>query len=196
MSYPTIIKDVMATARFTRQAIMDSFLKLLCEKPLDKITVKDIVEDCGVNRKTFYYYFQDIYALADQAFRAQVEKISEANPTGEYSLRESIKAFVRFIEKNRTAAIHTYRSMGFGETGQLLYRKCVENLPEYIKKRLSHNVPDEDVAILSQVYACAISGMLVRWMEGGMNEVPYHMIDRIFVLMDGMIDVAEKTGRD
>ena len=48
---------------FTKKAIADSFLKLLREKPLDKITIKDIVEDCGINRNTFYYHFEDIPAL-------------------------------------------------------------------------------------------------------------------------------------
>ena len=51
-------------SKFTKQAIYASFLKFLNEKPLDKITVKDIVDDCGINRKTFYYYFQDMYDLA------------------------------------------------------------------------------------------------------------------------------------
>ena len=45
---------------FTKQAIIHSFLKLLKEKPLEKITIKYIVEDCGINRNTFYYYFSDI----------------------------------------------------------------------------------------------------------------------------------------
>ena len=44
-------------ASFTRKAIMDSCLRLLEERPVDKITVKDIVEDCGINRNTFYYHF-------------------------------------------------------------------------------------------------------------------------------------------
>ena len=42
---------------FTQKAIKESFIKLLNEKPLHQITVKDIVEDCGVNRNTFYYHF-------------------------------------------------------------------------------------------------------------------------------------------
>lgn len=40
-------------ANFTKKAIRDSFVKLLNEKPISQITVKDIVEDCGVNRNTF-----------------------------------------------------------------------------------------------------------------------------------------------
>ena len=52
-----------AVSHFTRDAIKDSFIKMLGEKRLDHITVKDSVVDCGVSRKTFYYYFEDIYDL-------------------------------------------------------------------------------------------------------------------------------------
>ena len=47
-------------ASFTKKAIRDSFVKLLNEKPLSQITIRDIVDDCGVNRNTFYYYYQDL----------------------------------------------------------------------------------------------------------------------------------------
>ena len=47
-------------AGFTKEIIIQTLLELLNEKPLAKITVKDIVERCGVNRNTFYYHFRDI----------------------------------------------------------------------------------------------------------------------------------------
>lgn len=50
-------------ANFTRKAIKDTFLKLLNQRPLTQITVKDIVEDCGINRNSFYYHFEDLPAL-------------------------------------------------------------------------------------------------------------------------------------
>ena len=46
-------KGEYCMANFTKKAIRDSFVKLLNEKPISQITVKDIVEDCGVNRNTF-----------------------------------------------------------------------------------------------------------------------------------------------
>lgn len=49
--------------QLTKKAIVNSFIKLLNEKPLDKITVKNIAEDCGINRNTFYYHFSDIREL-------------------------------------------------------------------------------------------------------------------------------------
>lgn len=47
-------------AGFTKKAIRESFVKLLSEKPFSQITVRDIVEDCGVSRNTFYYYYNDL----------------------------------------------------------------------------------------------------------------------------------------
>ena len=50
-------------SQVTKRALAASLIKLLSQKPLDKVTVKDIIEDCGVNRQTFYYHFKDIYDL-------------------------------------------------------------------------------------------------------------------------------------
>ena len=52
-------------ANFTKQAIKASFIKLLNEQPLNKISVRSIVEDCGINRNSFYYHFQDIYSVLE-----------------------------------------------------------------------------------------------------------------------------------
>lgn len=60
---------------FTKKAIIDSFLRIASKKSLDKITVRDIVDDCGVNRNTFYYYFQDIYAVLEEICRNGVEHV-------------------------------------------------------------------------------------------------------------------------
>ena len=62
-------------ANFTSKAIKASFLKLLNEKPLNKISVKDIVEDCGINRNSFYYHFQDIPALLEEMIREKAAEI-------------------------------------------------------------------------------------------------------------------------
>ena len=52
-------------AQTTKRALEASLKKLLPRKPLNKITINDITEDCGVNRMTFYYHFQDIYDLIE-----------------------------------------------------------------------------------------------------------------------------------
>ena len=54
---------------FTKKAIKETFIELLDERPLNKITVKDIVEACGINRNSFYYHFEDLPALVEERRR-------------------------------------------------------------------------------------------------------------------------------
>ena len=62
-------------ANFTKRAIKSSFMKLLNEQPLSKISVRDIVEDCGINRNSFYYHFQDIPSLIEEIIKEEADKI-------------------------------------------------------------------------------------------------------------------------
>ena len=82
---------------FTRKAIMESFLKLLDARPLNKITIKDIVEDCGINRNTFYYHFEDIPALVEAALET-VEQVSaltlEEILAADHAAREAVRAHI------------------------------------------------------------------------------------------------------
>ena len=83
---------------FTKTAIMDAFLQLLEERPMERITVQDIVQRCGVSRNTFYYHYGDIYALLEAVFRRDVQRFRDAHPPGEPAtegllrLMESVKA--------------------------------------------------------------------------------------------------------
>ena len=52
-------------SQMTKRALAASLKKLLADRPLDKVTVTDIAEDCGVGRQTFYYHFEDIYGLVE-----------------------------------------------------------------------------------------------------------------------------------
>ena len=65
----------------TKRAISASLKKLLCEKKLNKITVQDIADDCGINRQTFYYHFQDIYDLVEWTCIEDTEKVLKENRT-------------------------------------------------------------------------------------------------------------------
>ena len=76
-------------ANFTKPAIKASFMKLLNERPLNKISVRDIVEDCGINRNSFYYHFQDIPALLGEIITEETEKL----------ITKTIKGGTRFAKE-------------------------------------------------------------------------------------------------
>ena len=58
-------------AQETKNAIRRAFIRLLNERPIDKISIKDIAETGAVNRNTFYYYYADIYALVEDIFEME-----------------------------------------------------------------------------------------------------------------------------
>ena len=64
----------------TKEALGAALKKMMAVKPIDKITVKDLVEICGVNRQTFYYHFDDGYDLLEWVFEADAENAVEAEP--------------------------------------------------------------------------------------------------------------------
>ena len=69
---------------FTKKAIKETFIKLLDERPLNQITVKDIVEDCGINRNSFYYHYADLPALLEEVV---AEDLKESPPWRRASTR-------------------------------------------------------------------------------------------------------------
>ena len=95
-------------SQITKRAIEASLKKLLLTKPLDKITISDITNDCGINRMTFYYHFKDIYDLVEWACVEDAKKALEGRKNYkdweqglcgvfEYVLRD--KAFILSVYK-------------------------------------------------------------------------------------------------
>lgn len=75
--------------------------KLLLEKPLNKITINDITEDCGVNRMTFYYHFKDIYDLVDWILAEDAAKAMEGR-RGFGTWSEAYLDVLRQLQDNKT----------------------------------------------------------------------------------------------
>lgn len=94
---------------FTKQAIKRSFMKLLNERPVSRITVKDIVEDCGINRNSFYYHYQDLPSMVEEIIIEETNEIIRRHPTVD-SLEEGLDVAVSFALKNKRAALHLYHS--------------------------------------------------------------------------------------
>ena len=95
---------------FTRQIILQTLTELMNEKPLSKITVKDIVERCGVNRNTFYYHFQDIPDAVEAMVREELDEILTSQQAPE-SVSECMEILVNAVQKNKKAMVHLYRSI-------------------------------------------------------------------------------------
>ena len=93
----------------TKQAIRQAFIELLNERPLDKISVKDIAERSTVNRNTFYYYYADIYALVEEIFQTETQLFME-KLRSYASWEEAFREATAFVSENKRAVHHLFNS--------------------------------------------------------------------------------------
>ena len=156
-------------ASFTRKAIMDSFIKLLNERPLNQITVKDIVEDCGVNRNSFYYHFADIPTLLNQIVTEHADRIIEEHASAS-SLEECVAAMVEFSLENKRAALHIFRSANRDLLERHLLYICQHMVTAYAQAVFGQvDISESDKEILSRFYKCQCFGQTIEWLTSGMS---------------------------
>ena len=117
---------------FTKQAITDTFLRLLLRKPFRKITVRDIVEECGVNRTTFYYYYQDIYAIIEDLLAGilapyAAELLDEGSP-------DALRDTSDFIRIHRRALKGLWDGLGQEEIRRYVMAVLREPIEELVRR--------------------------------------------------------------
>ena len=89
---------------FTKEIIARTFTELLDQKPMSKITVKDIVEHCGVNRNTFYYHFRDIPDVVEFILKKKWDEILEA-PQERTSITECVEEMAALIREDHAECL-------------------------------------------------------------------------------------------
>ena len=157
-------------ANFTKQAIETAFLQLLNEKPLNKISVRDIVEKCGINRNSFYYHFQDIPSLIAEIITAYTDRLIEEYPTIS-TLDECCEMAFRYALQNRSAVMHIYHSVNRDLFEESAMRLCEYAVTTYIDTAFpQHQLPEADRRAVIRFIKCQLFGMCIDWISGGMQD--------------------------
>lgn len=178
--------------QYTKKMIREEFIKMLNERQLNKITVKDIAIACEINRNTFYYYYTDVYELLSEIFQTELQTvISEYNDT--LSWEESFIVAAKFALENRKAIYHIYNSMQREELVNYMYNVSGNVMNRYVEK-ISDGIlaSSEDRKLIVSFYQCALTEMVLRWIASGMKEDPDIIIRRIGYLFDGNIELSLK----
>ena len=189
VSYLLVFKGGAVLAAFTEKAIVESFIELLNEKPLDKITVKNVIDRCGVNRSTFYYYFEDIYDLLNKIFEHETGKIKES--TREYDgthWADGVMEIMSFAMDNRKAIYHVYKSVSREKLESYLNTALDDITYNSVKSKAGDiKASDEDIRLVSNVYKYAIIGLIFQWLEEGMKEEPSDIIHKLEYIANNTI---------
>lgn len=173
----------------TKRALAASLKKLLLKKPLDKITITDIAEDCEINRQTFYYHFKDIYDLIEWICLEDAAKVLDGKKTDTWQ-----KGFLQIFEAlltNRPFIMNVYHSISREQVELYLYKVTYGLLIGVIEEQAAAMcVRGEDKQFISDFYKYAFVGLVLEWIRGGMKQDPAQIIERLSLLIQGDISRA------
>ena len=176
-------------AKFTRQAIMYSLLKLLQEKSIDKITVKDICELCEINRNTFYYYYSDIYQVLEELLKFETEKSLKEDQKYESFYEDFLKRYHLIIEYKKSV-YNLYNS----KNRDLILKYFQDITEDFVEKYVYKEVKGkkllpEDIKFIIDFYSSSMIGNIFRWMRKGMQEKQEQLIYKLSVSYQATIKV-------
>lgn len=177
-------------SKFTKTAIMNSFIKLLNNNSFDDITVKDIVDDCGINRNTFYYNFDDIYALVDEILQEEINKIVEKHKPYR-SWNDGLLCAADFAVKNKKAIYHLYNSAKRPQLEKYFMRVLYDVVIEFVNKEAEETeISGEGADFIAGFYSYGLFGILERWIDTGMKGDFMSVINKTGILFDTGIKQA------
>jgi AcrR family transcriptional regulator len=181
----------------TKRLMVQSLKKYMAKKPLEKISIREITEDSGVNRQTFYYHFEDIYSMVKWMYEEEAVKLIEGLE-GVLLWQDGILQLLRYIEENKAICLCTLNSLGH----QYLKRFFYDDVHAIIEKtvysfaRQMNNVSSDYAEFLTHIYSIALAALVESWLLGEIKQTPEELIKFIDITINDQLRGAlQRNGK-
>jgi len=170
-------------ANFTEKAIVETLNELLKTRTIDRITVKDLTEACGISRNTFYYHFHDIYEVLTRDFIERADALLKAHDEDE-SWEELFMEGLSFLYDNRTTINHIYGSVDSDSLDRFLNTVVYHYTLKAVEEESGEGrFSSRTIALAADFYKNALVGAVLGWIENDMKESPEelaHLYNSVF----------------
>lgn len=172
----------------TRKAIADAYLQLLNDYTIDRITVKMITDMVGCSRKTFYYYFTDVYDLTQYVCHQRMQAFIDDSANFD-TVRKGFLALAEYLGSDRQVILNMYHGYGKEELERFSWQanyQCAKNvITRYAQER---NIAQEDLDAVIHMYTDMLFGMLVNWVNNNMDTDYMHTLDIALCALPKLLD--------
>ncbi|SEF93042.1 transcriptional regulator, TetR family [Eubacterium ruminantium] len=181
----------MAESILTKQAIARSLKELSLVKGFDKISIGEISQNCNINRQTFYYHFQDKYALLKWIYMNEllIPNMSELNFD---NWSEKLLNAMQIMVLDKAFYTNTIRHAGeyitqyLMENTKFLFVKAIDALDQ------RSTISEDERDFFAKFFSYGLCGMVVEWVHGGMVIDPYVMTEYMEKLLSSCETAAYK----
>ena len=177
-------------SQITKRALEQSLKNLLQQKPLSKITISDITEDCGISRMTFYYHFKDIYDLVEWACAEDAARALQNKKTYDTWQQGFVQSF-HAVRENKVFVMNVYRCVNREQVEKYLVPLTDQLIMGVITERAAGmTVREADQQFIAQVYSYAFVGIMLDWIRDDMRADPEELVNRLAMVIHGGITQA------
>lgn len=149
---PVSMKDIIA----------DTYAAMIRQKGVDKITVKALIQECGISRQTFYYHFQDLMEVIEWSVQRAMEHMLEQSLQAS-TPREAMEIFVSSSLKNRAMLFRLLDSNRREQVEVLIVKAIRSYLEEMIRNRAPQMTLNyQDLEALLDFYSFGVTGLLLK----------------------------------
>ena len=179
----------MANSNITKKALAQSLKELVSTKILDKITVADITDHCGVNRQTFYYHFNDKYELLSWIYNQDLFIPLTKDITFENWADKLIELF-KYMKRQKSFFMNTIKSSSnfFSEYSNKIFAELFKKA--MVDLELYKHMKEKEQDIYARFFAYGLTGVIVDWAMKGMKENE----DELAILLQHIILRTEELG--
>ena len=182
-------------SQVTKRALEASLKNLLLQKPLNKITIADIADDCGINRMTFYYHFKDIYDLVEWCCEEDASRALAGKKTYETWQQGLLQIFEAVLD-NKPFILNVYRCVHREQVEKYLQPLVDQLMLDVIEEESSNMViREEDKQFIAKIYAYIFIGVMLDWIKDDMREAPQEIVARLVKLLRGSVTAALRRFR-
>ena len=181
-------KEYKASAA-ARRAISGALMTLMVQKPLDKITIGEIMDVCGMRRQHFYYYFTDIYDLLRWTFEAEALRLRrEQSP--DLPWQEGLLQLFRYVADHRTICLRVLDSLG----REYLKRLFEAEIHGIVCRTLERAARENDLPydpqqaeVTARFLTIALAGVMESWLRGELTQTPEELIGQFSIIFQDHI---------
>lgn len=171
-------RKMYEASNLTRQAICRALKELMAQKPLNKISVTEIMERCGMARQHFYYHFEDIYDAVRWLFEEEAVSLLQEHE-GALLWQDGLLQLFQYIQENRAVCLCAYHSLGrqhLKHFFQADVSAVIQSSIEDVVREIDCAPEQVDTALLVKFYVGALVSVLESWLLGEFQETPEELI--------------------